>query len=334
MEADYQSALRIIREKNRFLIGCHRTPDADSLGSALGLARLLESLGKSVSICVPDGVPASLRFLPGTSEVQEAIAEGELFDACFLMDLATKKLLLPSFPLQNVGGPVIIVDHHAMHDSFGDIKVRDVSAPATGAVVLKLARMLSCEITSTHAATPLYAALLSDTGGFRHSNTSAQTFRDAAYLVEAGVDPAEVSFQTFAKWPQERIPLLQAALAQLQFELEGRLALLVLERSLLDKLGVADALLEGLVDYGRSVEGVEISAFLWEQRLDDFNIIQTRISLRSRRDANVARVAQQLGGGGHILASGATVAARAPEVRVQLIDLAQKELVSSKILPG
>lgn len=293
-----EQAVEVARSGERFLVACHRRPDADSLGSALGLIRTLQAIGKEATLFMPESVPPSLRFLLDGEPTLSQIPDGERFDATWVMDIAAKALLPPGFPGPEVTGPVVIVDHHHAHDDVGDIVVRDTTAAATGEVVVRLAEALGLDTLPEGSATPLYAAVVSDTGGFRYSSTTPATLRLGARLVEAGADPWRVAQQLFESWEPARLRLLSAVVATLEMAFDGKVAIMRVTREMLDICGADDDMVEGIVNYARGIKGVEIGALLWEWRTRDGGL-DTKISLRSSGRADVSVIASALDGGGH-----------------------------------
>lgn len=294
-------ALEIIRGGERFLVACHRRPDADSLGSALGLIRTIRAIGKEATLFMPESIPDSLLFLlEGEKGVAELDADAR-FDATFVMDIAAKALIPPRFPGSEITGPVVVIDHHHAHDDVGDIVVRDTSAAATGEVVVRLIDALGLESIPAGAATPIYAAIVSDTGGFRYSTTSPATLRLGARLLDEGVDPWQVAQQLFESWEPARLRLLSAILATYESAFDGRVAIMRVTREMLAICGANDDMVEGMVNYARRVQGAEIGALLWEWEVRDDagSHIETKISLRSSGSADVSVIAAALNGGGH-----------------------------------
>ncbi len=305
-------AVELVRTGKRFMLTCHREPDADALGSALGLAAVLRAVGKGAIVWVPEEPSESLRFLPGIETVVRELAPGERFDATFVTDTASKVLLPYGFPGPEVTGPVVVVDHHAAHDDFGEVVVRE-DACATGEVVLRIMEELGVHEVPEAAAAPIYAAIVADTGGFRYATTTADTMRIGARLIERGADPWETAYNLFEGWREPRLRLLAAVIDTLEVDLDGKLALLRVTREMLERLGATDEMVEGMVNYARMLRGVEVAALVWERRpevgADGTQRPVTRVSLRSRRAVDVARIATALGGGGHRAAAGATLAA-------------------------
>lgn len=296
-----QEAVRQIRTGARFLVACHRRPDADSLGSAIGLIEVLRTLGKEATLFMPEPVPPALHFLVEEERALQCIAGVQAFDSTWVMDIAARKLLPRGLPADDVTGTLVVVDHHHAHDDLGDVVVRDTEASATGEVVIDLIEAIGLQAIPPKAATPLYAAIISDTGGFRYPSTTAATLRLGARLVEAGADPWAVAYELFECWPQPRLRLLAAILDTLCVEFEGRVAVVRVTRKMLADCGATDDMVEGMVNYARRVEGAEIGALLWEWPAhgNPSGHIETKISLRSSGTADVSKVAQALGGGGH-----------------------------------
>jgi len=298
-------ALQMAQKGQRFLVACHRRPDADSLGSALGLIAMLRAMGKDATLFMAESIPDSLRFLVENENGVGSFEEGVHFDATWIMDIAAKKLLPPGLPGPEVTGPIIVVDHHHAHDDMGDVVVRDTNAAATGEVVVNLMEAVGMTDFPPGAATPLYAAIVADTGGFRYASTRPETLRLGARLIEAGADPWRVAYQLFERWEPARLKLLAEIISTLQMAFEGRVAIMRVTRKMLADCGANDDMVEGMVNYARCVEGVEIGALLWEWQVvkDGSNHLETKISLRSSGTADVSLIAQALHGGGHRVAA-------------------------------
>jgi len=296
-----EEVMKVVRDGERFLVACHRRPDADSLGSALGLIKTLRAVGKEATLFMPESIPDSLLFLMEGEQGIATVPEGTRFDATWVLDIAAKALLPPGFPSPDVTGPVVIVDHHHAHDDVGDIVLRDTSAAATGEVVVRLMEELGLTSLPEGSATPLYAAIVSDTGGFRYATTRPATLRLGARLVEAGADPWQVAYQLFERWEPARLRLLSSIIATLETAFDGRVAIMRVTREMLQICDANDDMVEGMVNYARGVEGVEIGALLWEWPVRDAagTHIETKISLRSRGNVDVSVIAAALHGGGH-----------------------------------
>lgn len=312
-------AVEVIKAGSRFLLTCHMLPDADAVGSMLGLAEVLKSLGKEVVLYNRDGVPEMLNFLVGVDDVSQSIPAGMRFDATLITDTAARSLLPRSFPVHAISGPRIMIDHHVVHDDFGDIVVRDVNACATAIVVIELAKALGVDPLPVSAAEPLYTAMVADTGNFRYPGTTSATLRLAADLLDQGVNPWRVASHVFENWPMERLRLLGLSINAIETEFTGRVAILCISLSMVERAGATDRMVEGMVEYGRMIKGVEVSVMLWERRPradeTDYGQLVSRLSMRSAGRVDVSAIAAAVGGGGHRASAGATLSFDLREAR-------------------
>jgi bifunctional oligoribonuclease and PAP phosphatase NrnA len=323
----------LIQAGRRFLLTCHLLPDADAVGSMLGLAEILKALGKEVVMYNRDPIPRLLAFLPGVNQIVTSISDDDRFDAVLITDTAARSLLPRTLPARAVTGPRVILDHHLAHDDFGDVVVRDSSACATAIVVIELARTLGIDPVPASAAEALYTALVADTGNFRYPGTTSDTLRLAATLLDTGVDPWRVASHVFEHWPMERMRLLGLVIDAIALECHGKVAIVCIPQSMLAQAGAEERMVEGLVEYGRMVEGVEISALLWEQTASaddtDFGQSVSRLSLRGAGTVDVSAVAVALGGGGHRSAAGATLRGDLVQARARVLRAAADALALS-----
>lgn len=319
-------AVAAVERGARFLVTCHVRPDADALGSAIGFAVMLRALGRDALVFSQDGVPPNLTFLEGSETVHPVFPDG-VFDATFVMDAAARTLV-PVLPESSRTGPVVIVDHHAAHDGFGDIVVREIDACSTGEVVLRLWRDLTGDGPIPQpAAQPIYAAMVADTGGFRYPGTTGDTLRIGARLLDCGVSPWGVASNLFERWSRERMALLGEVLRALEVELDGAFAIVCVSRAMMERTGATDEMLEGMVNYGRMLAGVRVAALLWVPR---GSVSETKLSFRSDGDVDVAAIAVALGGGGHRTAAGVSISdSSLDSARARVLTEVKRALVTS-----
>lgn len=317
----FERTVELLRAAKNVLITCHRRPDADALGSALGLSRALSTIGKNVVVWVPEPIPITVRFLPHPGEVVDTLPAGVVFDVTICTDTAAKSLLPLGMPEPNVRGPLVIVDHHAAHDDVGEVVYRDTACCATGELILRIHDALGITPLTKDVAVPLYAAIVADTGGFRYPATRAETMRIGGRLLDAGAEPWTTAYELFEGWELPRLRLLGAVLETLHTALDGKLALLRVTRAMLAEHGATDDMVEGMVNYGRMLTGVEVAALLWEWPAVDASgnaRLDTKVSLRTRGTINVATIAVMLGGGGHSSAAGAQVEGSLEDVEARI----------------
>ena len=307
----------LLRQHDRFAVIGHVDPDLDSVGSALALTAALRALGKQAVAVSPDPPARSWSFLPGFQELVVGEAVPFAVDVAVVVDAElSEKRLGRAWPIARDARLRINVDHHDTNPMQAEAGLVEPEAAATGELIFRLVQTLGVPL-SPAVAVPLYAAILTDTGSFRFANTRADTFRMAATLVEAGVDPAEVARAIYDTRPWAYLRLLGQLLTGLQRSEDGRVAWMELGRSMAEASGLPAAELDGLVQYARMVDGVEVALLFKElgPRL-------TRVSLRSQRYVDVSAIARTFGGGGHLRAAGCTLAAALPDAVAQVVPVA------------
>lgn len=285
------------------LVLFHARPDADAVGSALALAQLLSALGSRVHCLCADEIPERLHFL--VKHLQRDVSLAGIpqdFTAARVVavDVASPAQLGALW--QHFEGKVdLMIDHHATGTPFADHLI-DPAASATGELVFALLRELGGELTKK-VATLLFAAISSDTGGFRFSNVTPHTHRIAAELLEAGADAAEINHRLFESKSMAMLSAEAAAFSRLHLYADGRVAVITFPHALKAELSLKDEHLATLVDIARSVEGVEVAAAIRQPTPDG----EFRVSMRATCDVDVAAICAAFGGGGHKKAAGATL---------------------------
>lgn len=302
-----EAILNTIRRGHRFLVASHGNPDGDALASTLALTNALLEMGKEVVAYNQDGMSAELAFLPGAAMVVDALAEGELFDAGFILD--SGELRRAGSHLKQCCKTLVNIDHHPHSEKFGSIHFVDESACATGVLIYRLLEAAAHPV-SLAVATCIYTAILTDTGSFRYSNADPEAFNIAAKLVGLGVSPWEVSANIYENRPEQQLRLLTAALNTLVLSDCGRLGALSVTNQMFAETNTGPEHTDGLINYPRSIAGVEV-ALLFRQTADDC----FKVGFRSKGNVNVGELARQLGGGGHHNAAGATLKGDLTEVR-------------------
>jgi phosphoesterase RecJ-like protein len=286
-----------LKASQRLILAAHVNPDADGMGSCLGMALALRSLGKQAWVALDGALPESLEFLPWGDVLKEQPGP---YDTALVMDSPELSRTGRLAPALQACPALVAIDHHPSVKPFGTHSWIDPSAAASGELAHALIQALGAPITGA-IALALYTALADDTGSFRYSNTSPRTHRLAAEFLEAGVKPYAVAQQLFDSYTPQSLRLLSAGLARIQVLAGGRLGLVVLERGLIASCGASDEDAAGIINYVRGLKGVEVAAVLREGEG------QHRASLRSRGRVDVAAVARPFGGGGHAAAAGLTL---------------------------
>ncbi len=296
---DFGAIVDLLKRESRFLLLLHRLPDGDTVGSSLGLAWVLRTAGRQVLVVSTDEIPPHYRFLPGAGEVltPHMLPEGPL-GAGMVLDTTHPRRLGEAAKLLHRCRTVVNIDHHITNEQFGDLNYVDPSAAAVGEQVFRLLVEAGLPIDDK-AATCLYAALVTDTGSFSYQNTTAITHRIAGELVRMGARPREVVENLFERRRLAALKLLGKGLDTLRLSHEGTVAWMVISRRMMREVGATDGDCEGLVDYPRTIAGVEV-AVLFREMEDG----QVRVTFRSRRCTDVAALAREWGGGGHPRAAG------------------------------
>ena len=298
-----QTLARHISEANRILLCCHRKPDGDALGSLLAMKQILALSGKKdVTAWVPDEIPPSLVFLPGVTELVSSPEHMDAPDLTIILDTASPGQLHDAMKERlsaQTLGHVAVIDHHDQFDAFGHTVVRR-NVSATGQVLFDLVNELVWPMDDT-VAMCLYAAIAADTGNFRFGNTSRVSFETAAALLKFDINPADVAKKLFDTVTLCRQRLLGPVADTLEIFHDGKYARLHCSKEMLDKAGATAQDLEGFVNIGRNIIGVEVAVLYSETDT------AAKASLRANNGHDVAAVAASLGGGGHKAAAGLTL---------------------------
>jgi phosphoesterase RecJ-like protein len=282
-----------IERSERFVVTSHARPDGDAVGSVLGCWQVLEALGKQADVVLADEVPFIYKRLPFAERIVHAGAVNGKYETAILLECDS----VERSRLRGLDRQVLInIDHHVSGKPFAHVNWIDPSACSCAELVYKLAVKVGVKITP-ELATCLYAAVLTDTGSFCYQGTNERTFALARELVCAGADPARIAQQVYFASPTSKMRLLGAALGNLHRE--HALAWMHVTREQFDRTEAEDEDAEGLVNYALGIAGVEAAAFFREMEDGRF-----RVSLRSKGLIDVAKIAEQFGGGGHACASG------------------------------
>jgi phosphoesterase RecJ-like protein len=321
-----RAVAEMISAAERFILTCHTKPDGDALGSMLALGLALKEAGREVVLYTEDPVPENLDFLPGSGYVtNEVPVTAGSKTTLVVMDCSeVRRIGRDAETLIGRASSIVILDHHLSRAPFlGHLdrpeRWRCVSwilpeVFATGALVYWLLEGLGWPI-SKGIATNLYAAILSDTGSFRHSNTTRTTFQMAARLVDLGADPYAVADRLYQRYPRRRQQLLGLVLKTLEVKAQGTVGVIQATPEMFKVSQATENDTEEFVGYVRCIDTVEVAIFIKEARAG-----QVSVSLRSKSDFNVAELAQEFGGGGHFHAAGFRKTGTAPEMRALLLE--------------
>lgn len=326
MPIQWEPFVELVRPAQRVLMTTHIRPDADGLGAMRGLAEGLEGLGKQVRMTVASVMPPRYNFLDSEQRVERFALPGEEYratDLVIVLDTGTRNQLgdFATF-LDSLTVPKIVIDHHPTQDPIATLQLVDTTAEATGRLTHEALTALGCKL-SPRMASALFAAVAMDTGWFRHSNTTAATFALAGELVKAGAAPQDLYELLFEQSTLGRMKLMGLALDRLKLEFGGKVAYTEIRRSDYAATGAVPQDTEDLVNFTRTVAGVEVGLFFMEQPRGG-----VKVSFRARSQVDVGKVAEQFGGGGHRLASGAVIEAPLEQAQRRVLEAVRAALPS------
>lgn len=320
MDSNYDKAIELIKTNNSFLITSHAHPDGDGIGSTLALGLALEQMGKSVLMYNQDGVPKVLDFLPGAERLVADVDDNARFDVSLMVDCAQPERAGKKFPPKERRGALICIDHHVTGREVGDVECLDIEAASTGEVVYKLLKKLGCKI-GPEIAELILCTIIVDTGFFRYTNTSGQTFKLAAELCDQGASSWHISRNMEERNQKEQLDLLSSTLKTLDFVLGGRLAIMILTQQMFKAAAASVEDAENFINFARSVDGVELAVLIREKGPKEF-----KVSFRTKDYVDAVKLAREFDGGGHEHAAGCTIKGSLGEVKQTVIKMAEKYL--------
>ncbi|WP_028610991.1 DHH family phosphoesterase [Paenibacillus harenae] len=316
-------ALAFIKDANQILVVSHVQPDGDAISSTVAVGWLLQKLGKSAVLINEDELPSRLNYL----HLFDAIIHYKLappeqkFDAVIAVDCADFTRIgevAGSFASE---AKLLNIDHHPTNNAFGSVNVIQAEAAATVEILFDLIERAGVAL-DLDCATAIYTGLLTDTGGFRYSNTSPRVMEIASRLLAVGVAGNELADHLLEKMTLAKLKLLQMALNRLTFSDNLEIGWVYIGKEDLRETGAVSEDLEGIVNYALNVDGVQVGILFKES--DDGSV---KASLRSAGKANVAAIAQTFGGGGHVRAAGCRMEGPMSDAISQLVEAVRKALM-------
>lgn len=304
----------LIEENDNFLIAAHMNPDGDAISSTLALGNALSEMGKKTVFYNGDPVPQIYSFLPGAGDFVQSLDH-------FPADSFTVGFVLDSGELRRAGEhlaekcrTLVNIDHHTNSERFTEFFWVDEKASSTGTLIYRLLKSFPQYELSLPVATCIYTALISDTGSFRFANTDRETFMIASELLGTGVDVEEIGAQLYENQEEKALHLLARVLTTLSVSSGGRIASLIVSQDDMRETGTGPEHTDGLINYPRSIRGVDVALLCRENGPG-----LSKISLRSKGQVDVARLAREFGGGGHPRAAGATLEGTQEAVLAKII---------------
>ncbi|WP_300384799.1 bifunctional oligoribonuclease/PAP phosphatase NrnA [Clostridium sp.] len=317
--------IKIILSSKKIGITYHASPDGDAVGSALALLEGIRYLKKDAYLISKDIISENLQFLKASKEATGKVTIPEKYtDTVIVLDCGNYERI--SANLENYKGNLVNVDHHISNDRYGDYNYVDYNAAATAEIVFEILEKLGIDfsvITENikEIGTCLYTSLVTDTGGFRHSNVTYKTHEIASKLKKLGVDNTNIHQNLFDNNSFEKIRLIGKTLNDMELLFDKRISVIKIPMSIGKDLGIEVGDTSDIISFGLQIKGVEIAVLIKEIENG------TKISLRSKNNFDVRKIAEKFGGGGHIKASGITLKGiDLNEAEGKILDEIEKEL--------
>lgn len=337
MKKTFEKIVDLIKGSRRILITSHRNPDGDSIGSLLALDGFLQKFEKPIKIINQGPLPHRYAFLDPQKRIENfnRDGKGKTFDfqpdLIFVLECPSLDRLGEVRKILPQDGRIVNIDHHPENERFGTINYVDLKASAVGEMIYALLKTYDFPISSL-LANQIYASILTDTGRFRYSNTSAKCLSICAELVKLGADPKYVTRQIYFNHSLPFLKLLGTVLRNLEVRDEGKVCSVTIDQNLLSEFGVDHEEIEGMVDYSLFLSGVEIGLLFTKTEEG-----KTKVNLRSQNDFDVSQLAKIFGGGGHKNAAGCTLSYDLDEAKKAIFEqipkLSQKSRMRTKDEP-
>lgn len=320
MQKEMKRAIDAIQNSQRIAIASHIAPDGDNVGAVLACAAFLDGLGKSVSVIKTDDIPEYLQFLPGLNRYEHPYDVTTPYDLFIALDCADRKRLGVAEEFFLSARNTLQLDHHKTNPGYAKINLIEPEASSTCEVLYELITEMERPVTA-EMATVLYAGIGMDTGRFLYSNTSKRTLEIVENLIETGFDRNSVNQKLWQSKTLSAAKLYMKALSRVKFFENNTVAGACVTLQMAKECGTGVEDTEDIVHFIRDIEGVRV-AYLIKEKKD----CVYKVSLRSKNDVDVSKIAQCFGGGGHARASGLTFHGEREELESRLLAEIRKSL--------
>ena len=303
----------IIKSSKKILLLSHMNPDGDTLGSMCALYSMIYKRFKiKADMNVVSNIPYNYKFLPNVNLAERYFDKSLVYDLVITLDVAAIDRVMDSKILFDKAKCTVIIDHHKTNPKFGDYQIIEPNASSCGEVLFNYFKENNWELTED-AAICLYTAIMTDTGNFRFENTSANTFRAAADLVEAGANPNYIYKKCYETKTKNFVMFQNYCVNKAVFLDDNKIAYTTVYKKDLEKFSAGDDFTDGIAETLRAIDTTEVSFVVKE-----VDTKLTKVSMRSKK-ADVAKVCMTFGGGGHTFAAGCTIKANIKESIAQLL---------------
>lgn len=310
-----------LSKSNRIGITFHSSPDGDSIGSSLALLQALLILKKDAYIMCDDIAPEAYSFLPFISYINNAYKRvKDNTDCVVVLDCGSYDRIAADIKDSTQKFTLINVDHHLTNQYYGDMNLVDVNASAVGEIVYKMIMSLNVHLDENMAIC-LYTSILTDTGGFKYSNTTSETHSIIGELISTGINFSDAHRLIFENKKYERIKLYGSVINEMYLTASGRICVMKLTHDMLINTGNKASDTSDIISIGMEIDTVEVAVLLKEVPEG------IKISIRSKSLVDVRKIAELFGGGGHTRAAGLSMNKHIDEAEKIIINLVEKELV-------
>ncbi len=315
---------RALKAHDHFLLSCHVTPEGDAIGSILAMDSLLRRLGKKTMVVAQDPFPKRLFCLSGKrwNRLQDLKnPEARHFKALLVADCPTLERIGKVRELVKPGMVLFNIDHHISNLHFGQYNYVRPEAAASGEVVFDIFKHLKMPLNKDEARN-LYVALSTDTGSFKYGNTTVQSHRMAAELINTGIDIEGINEQLYATYSLNKIQLYSRLLSRVKTAANGQVAWVLMKSKDLRECGASDEDAEGFIDFLKYLREVKVAFFMSESLSQD----TVRVSFRSKGTVDVNKIATHFKGGGHRKASGCLFYTSIEDAEAKILGHLQKKI--------
>lgn len=311
--------LKEVEKAETIVVLAHENPDGDAIGSSVGLCIALQNMGKKAEVLMKE-FPANFSFLPGIENVKKE-ASYEKYDMAIVVDCPDIKrvnsIYIPYFESAKVTAEF---DHHSKNSMFGDYNIVNHVSPACAQILVSSFEYLNIEITKD-IATCFLTGIITDTGGFKNSGITTETFEFAGWALAKGVNVSKIYRESMLITTKTKFEMQKLAMDRMEFSEDGKVAFTYITREDDERIGMEPGDHDGIVELGRNIIGVEVSVFLYQREDGSF-----KASLRSNDYVDVADVCMMFGGGGHIKAAGCTLEMSLEEAKKAILTEVKKHI--------
>ena len=308
-----------INRAEKIVIMAHETPDGDAIGSILSMYLALKNIGKEADVIIKE-FPRTFSFLPGANVVKNNL-NTDKYDLAIALDCADLKRLVGKEYFEKAK-KTIVIDHHSTNTMYGDLNFVNPVSPACCEILAGMFEYFDISI-DTDIGTCILTGIITDTGGFKYSSVTPETFEFTAELLRKGVNVSDIYQRVLETRTKANFELLRRATNRLELLEDGKIAFTYINKKDEEEVHAEAGDHEGIVENGRSVEGVKVSVFIREKQE---NLYKVSMRAGNGSNINVSDICYIFGGGGHPRAAGAVVAGTVEQVKEKLVKEIKKEL--------